>query len=173
MTHGAAVDFDVNLPLPVGTSPRGVECRSSASLGAGNYTLVFTFTNNLTSVNSASVTTGTGSVSTSSIGPNPNQYTVNLTGVTNDQYIAVTLNSVLDAAGNSGTIPGPQMGVLIGDVTANGVVSNTDVSSVKAQVAAAVGASNFRDDVNANGIISNTDVSATKAQVGTTLSPLP
>jgi hypothetical protein len=43
------------------------------------------------------------------------------------------------------------------------------VAAVKAQVAAPVTASNFRDDVNANGIISNTDVSATKAQVGMTL----
>jgi hypothetical protein len=61
------------------------------------------------------------------------------------------------------------MGVLFGDVNGNRVVSNTDVASVKAQVAAPVTASNFRDDVNANGVISNTDVSTTKAQVGTSL----
>jgi hypothetical protein len=61
------------------------------------------------------------------------------------------------------------MGVLIGDVSGNGAVSNTDVASVKAQVAAPVTVSNFRDDVNANGVISNADVSAAKAQVGTTL----
>jgi hypothetical protein len=59
------------------------------------------------------------------------------------------------------------MGVLTGDVTANGVLTNADVSLVKAQVAAgaSVGPSNFRDDVNANGVISNADVSLTKAQV--------
>ena len=44
-----------------------------------------------------------------------------------------------------------------------------DVAAVKAQVAAPVTASNFRNDVNANGVISNTDVSLTKAQVGTSL----
>jgi hypothetical protein len=65
------------------------------------------------------------------------------------------------------------MGALLGDVTANGVVSNTDVSNIKVQVAAVVTASNFRDDVNANGIISNTDVSNTKVQVGTTLPSTP
>jgi hypothetical protein len=67
------------------------------------------------------------------------------------------------------------MGALLGDVagTGNGVVSNTDVSNIKAQVAAAVITSNFRNDVNANGVISNTDVSATKAQVGTTLPTSP
>jgi hypothetical protein len=56
------------------------------------------------------------------------------------------------------------MSVLAGDVAANKIVSNADVASVKAQVAAPVTASNFR-----NGVISNTDVSTTKAQVGTTL----
>jgi len=65
------------------------------------------------------------------------------------------------------------MGVLIGDVTANGTASNTDVAIVKGQVAAPVTASNFREDVTANGIISNTDVSTTKAQVGTTLPSSP
>jgi hypothetical protein len=53
------------------------------------------------------------------------------------------------------------------DVNANGVVTNADVSLVKAQVAAgaSVGPSNFRDDINANGVLSNADVGLTKAQV--------
>jgi hypothetical protein len=57
------------------------------------------------------------------------------------------------------------MGVLVGDVNSNRIVSNTEVAAVKAQVAA----SNFRNDVNANGVVSNSDVSETKAQVGTSL----
>jgi hypothetical protein len=171
MTHGSAGDFDIVLPQPPAT--RGVECRSSALLGAGNYTLVFTFPNNLTSVASAAVTghdpaSGIGTVSTRGIGPNPNQYTVNLTSVSTGQYITVTLNNVLDVAGNTGNQT-VQMGVLIGDVNSNGVVSNTDVASVKGQVAALVTPLNFRNDVNANGVISNTDVSLTKTQAGTSL----
>jgi hypothetical protein len=50
-----------------------------------------------------------------------------------------------------------------------GTNPRADVTSVKAQVAALVTSSNFRQDVNANGIISNTDVSTTKARVGTQL----
>jgi hypothetical protein len=102
-----------------------------------------------------------------SLGPNPNQYTVNLTNVSTGQYITVTLSNVLDAAGNSGSLIGPQLGVLVGDVNATGFVTNADVSLVKAQVSAgaSVGPSNFRDDVNANGVLSNADVSLTKAQV--------
>jgi hypothetical protein len=59
------------------------------------------------------------------------------------------------------------MGVLVGDVNFNGVLSNADVSLVKAQVAAgaSVDSSNFRDDINANGVVTNADVSLTKAQV--------
>jgi hypothetical protein len=182
MTHGSITMppfFDINFPLPPTTSPRGVECRSSASLGAGNYMLVFTFSNNLTSVASASVTShdptsGTGTVSGSPVvGPNAslgltaNQCAVNLTGMSTGQYITVTLNSVLDAAGNSGNILSPQMGFLVGDVNFGGVLSNADVSLVKAQVAAgaSVDSSNFQDDINANAVLSNADVSLTKAQV--------
>ncbi len=171
-THGSAGTFDINLPL---TGTRGVECRNPGALPAGatgDYQLVFTFPNALTSVGGASVTSGTGSVGSSMIGPNPNQYTVNLTGVANAQYVTVTLTNVLDAAKNAGDVT-VQMGVLIGDVTANGTASNTDVAIVKGQVAAPVTASNFREDVTANGIISNTDVSTTKAQVGTTLPSSP
>src|SRR5207248_10086140 len=55
MTHGSiTTPFDMNLPF---AGARAVECRSD------NYTLVFTFLNNLTSVASASVSTGIGSVS--------------------------------------------------------------------------------------------------------------
>jgi hypothetical protein len=167
-THGSInPPFDITLPL---TGTRGVECRGFGS--PNDYTLVFTFTNNLTSVGSANVTghdpaSGTGTVSSNAIGPNPNQYTVNLTNVSTGQYIIVTLNSVLDVAGNSSNVTGPQMGVLVGDVNANGAVTNADVSLVKAQVSAGVTVdpSNFRDDINANGMITGADISLTKAQV--------
>jgi hypothetical protein len=75
---------------------------------------------------------------------------------------------VIASVGNSSNVS-VSMGVLLGDTTANGSVSNTDVASIKAQVAAPVTASNFRNDVNANGVVSNTDISTTKAQVGTSL----
>jgi hypothetical protein len=165
--HGTAGTFDINLPL---TGPRGVECRIPGATGTAgvDYKLVFTFSGLVTSCGTAS----TGSVSS---GPNPNQCTVNLTGIPNAQYTTVSLTGVTVPtacpafAGNVSVA----MGLLQGDVTANGVVSNTDVAAVKVQVAAPVTASNFRNDVTVNGIISNTDVSTTKAQVGTTLPSSP
>jgi hypothetical protein len=166
MTHGAAGTFDIDLPL---TGPRGIEPRSSNSLGAGNYTLVFTFANNLTSVGGATLTTGTGGVSSSMIGPNPNQFTVNLTGVTNRQYVAVTLTAVQDALGDSGNVVGPQMGVLIGDVNGSTVVDSGDVFLVRQQTARTASSSNFRDDVNATGLIDSGDVFIVRQHTATSL----
>jgi len=159
------------------TGTRGVECRSGGA--NGNYAIVFTFANNLTSVDQATVTTGAGTVSSTVLGPNAalnlsaKQFEVNLTGVTNAQYLVVSLVNAKDSTGAIGNVIGPQMGVLIGDVTGNGIVSNGDVSAVQAQVAQTVTSSNFRDDVNANGTLSNGDVSLTKAQVGQTLPSSP
>ena len=171
MTHGGAGTFDINLSL---TGPRGIESRSSGSLGAGNYALVFTFADNLTSVTSATVAAhdpagGTGNVLNSSLGPNPNQCTVNLTNVSNGQYLTVNLNGVADTAGRNGNVNGPQMGVLIGDTTGNGSVNAGDVSQTKGQSGQAVTATNFRQDVNANGSINAGDVSLVKTRSGTSL----
>jgi hypothetical protein len=164
-THGLAGTFDIALPL---TGNPGIECRNGGA--TGDYAVVFTFANPLTTVDGASVTSGAGSVATSYIdSTDAHNYVVNLTGVTNAQVVQVGLTNVTDSAGAFNSTVSTQMGVLVGDVNANGIVSNTDVASAKGQVAAPVDSSNFRNDVNANGVISNTDVSLAKAQVGTTL----
>jgi alpha-tubulin suppressor-like RCC1 family protein len=164
LTHGSAGTFDIDLPL---TGNLGIECRRGGA--NGDYTLVFSFTNSLTSVGGANLTSGTGAVDNSAIGTDPHEYVINLTGVANAQTITVSLTNVIDSAGNSSPAIAGSMAVLLGDVNGNGVVSNTDVAAVKSQVAAAIDSSNFRSDVDANGVISNTDVSTVKAQVGTSL----
>jgi PKD repeat protein len=176
MTHSAAGMFDINLPL---TGARGVECRSSASLGAGNYTLVFTFANNLVSVDSATILSGAATISSTTLGPNAglnlaaNQYEVNLTGVADQQYVAVGLVNAKDSTGAIGNVIGPQMGVLVGDINANGLVNSTDITQVQAQSGQLLGSSNFRTDVNANGIITSTDVSIVQSKSGTGLPTSP
>jgi ligand-binding SRPBCC domain-containing protein len=164
MNHGGAGAFDIDLPL---TGMRGVECRSSTSLGAGNYAVVFTFVNNVTSCGTAG-TTG-GSVSS---GPNPNQCTENLTNLPNAQYTAVTLNNVLDSLGNTGNVSAP-MGVLLGDVDASGRVDSTDVFQVRQQTLQNANSSNFRMDVDASGRIDSTDVFITRQQTLTSLPSSP
>jgi hypothetical protein len=156
-THGSAGTFDIPLPL---TGSPGIECRSGGA--NGDHQIVFSFCN---AVSIGSVTSSCATVANNST--SGNQVTVNLTGVPNGQCCSVTLHGVNDGT-TIGDVTVP-ICYLLGDVNANRVVSNTDVSLVKAQVTAAVDSTNFREDVNANGVISNTDVSLTKAQVGTTL----
>jgi len=160
MTHGSAGTFDIDLPL---TGPRGVECRSSASLGPGNYTMVFNFLNAMTNCGAAS----TGSVSS---GPNSNQCTVNLTGVPNQQYLTVTLTGAVDSTGATGNVSGT-MGVLLGDVNATGRVDGSDVTQVRQNNFATLDQTTgtFRNDVNASGRIDGTDVTITRQQNFTSL----
>jgi hypothetical protein len=163
--HGSAGTFDVNLPL---TGPRGIECRSG---GANrDYTMVFSFANTLTSVSSATVTSGTGSVSSNNIDSNDaHNYIVTLTGVTNAQTITVSLSNVTDSTGDFSPAVAGQMGVLLGDVNASGRVDAADVSLVRQQTLQPVTTSNFREDVNASGRIDAADVSITRQQTLTSL----
>jgi hypothetical protein len=176
-THGSQV-FDV-IMYDRSVYPNGngeIECRTE---GTG-YNIIYTFGSEFTTsqANSTPTVTNGGTVASHGPGPAANQYQVHLTGVPNAQDHFITLNDVpvhnsTPGAPNSGNATlndaAVQLALLVGDVNGNGVVSNADVNSVKAQVAASVSANNFRNDVNANGILSNADVSATKAQVGATL----
>jgi hypothetical protein len=170
MTHGAAGPFDI---LLLGHDPPppdflGIECRSGAA--GGNYELVFTFLNTLTSVDGASVTNGTGTVAGADIDPSDaHNYIVNLTGVPNAQLITVALSNVTDAAGNFSSSVAARMGVLIGDVNANRRVDAADVSLVRQQTLQPVGPSNFREDINATGRIDASDVSIARQQTLTSL----
>jgi len=158
-THGAAGTFDI--PLPV-TGNVGIECRIGPT-----YQMIINFATTVTA-QSASVTSGTGMVS-SFTGSGTSQITVNLTGVTDQQRITITLHAVNDGT-HMGDVP-ISMGVLIGDVNGNGAVSAADVALTKSQVGGTVGAGNFREDVNVNGTISSTDVALVKSDVGHALPP--
>ena len=158
--HGGAGTFDINLPL---SGSPGIESRSGG--GTNAYQVVVTFASPVT-VSTAAVTSGTGSVSTASSN-GTNTITVDLTGVANAQYLTVTLQGATNGT-NSGDIP-VTMGVLVGDVSANGSVNGTDVNKVKLQSGGGVGAGNFRSDVNANGSISGTDINIVKLASGTAL----
>jgi glucose/arabinose dehydrogenase len=159
-TH-AGVPFDINLPL---TGTRGVECRSGA------YTMVFKFAVPLTSVAGRSVTAGTGSVSSGTINlADGHEYVVNLTGVTNAQYLTVTLTNVVDVAGNTSSSLSATMGVLLGDTTGNGLVNSADISDVQLQSGQALTASNCKEDLTVNGAINSADISFVQTQSGTGL----
>ena len=158
MNHGSAGPFDIDLP--------GVECRSGGD--AGNYQLVFTFKNNLTVVGSSSLAGNCGSIVSGLIGPNSNQYTVNLTALCNEQFLTVTLQDVQDSQGSSGTASST-IGFLLGDTNGDGAVSASDIAQIKAQSGQPATAASFRDDVNASGSITAADVAQTKSGSGTAI----
>jgi hypothetical protein len=80
---------------------------------------------------------------------------------------------VVDSTGNAADVVGPQMGVLVGDVNANGLVDGNDVSAVQSQTRQPVSNMNFRDDVNANGLIDGNDVSVAQGRTRTSLPSTP
>ena len=155
---------DINLPA---SGPAGVECRAPGA--GGSYQLVFTFDRSVAAAGTASTTQGTATTSAPAMGPDVNQVTVNLTGVTNIQHLIVTLNNARDVSGSTFGPASARMDVLVGDTTANHAVNSSDVSQTKAQSGSAVTNANFRTDVTANGSINASDVSAVKANSGTAL----
>jgi hypothetical protein len=165
--HSAAGPFDIDLPLYAGaTGPgRGVECRNASG---GGYTIIFNFTNPVTSVGGVTSSCGTASVS---IGATDN-HQVAVSAVfppnpCNEQYITVQLNNVSDG---TNIINAPvTFGLLIGDTSGNGTVNSSDVAMTKAQSGSAANPSNFREDVNGDGIINSSDVAQVKSESGTSL----
>jgi hypothetical protein len=157
--HGSAGTFDVDL------TNGGVECRSGGA--NGDYTVVFTFANTLASVGGASVTSGTGSVSSNTIGADAHQYIVTLTGVTNAQVITVGLTNVNDSAGNISSVASASMAVLIGDTTADRFANSGDIAQTKSQSGQFLTSSNFREDVTVDGNLNSGDIALVKSKSGT------
>ncbi len=158
--HGKAGTFDIDLPadgLP------GIENRQPAN---GEYVLVYSFSADLTAVDGAKVASGVGTVASREIGPNPNQCTVHLAGVSGLQHLVVQLEGV-HGAGETVLAAAPaRMDVVVGDANASRSVNSTDIGLVRAQSGVPVTGANFRADVTVNGSINSTDVAATKARSG-------
>ena len=170
-THGAAGNFDIAMPL---TGSSGVECRTTG--GTNDYTLVVTFSGNVTVTGTpqAQVTSGTGCVGsdgvcTGNVTVSGAVVTVPLTNIANAQVINVRINGVNGAADAPAADFNIPMGILIGDTSANRIVNATDVSQTKSRVGQPVDTTNFRSDVNTNGTLNASDVAIVKGKVGTSL----
>ena len=163
--HGSAGMFDIDLPL---SGNPGIECRSGGA--NGDYTIMFRFANAISSVAGASVSTGTGSVASNNTDNNDaHQYVVTLTGVTNGQYIMVTLSNVSDSGGNFSSAVSASMGVLVGDTSGDGVVNSADITQTRRQSGNVTDSSNFREDVTLDGVINSADITAVRRQSGSAL----
>jgi Tol biopolymer transport system component len=162
--HGSAGTLDVDLPL-IGNP--GIECRSGGA--NGDYTLVFTFLNPLTSIGAANLTSTAGTISSRTIDNDARKYVVNLTGVGNAQTVTVNLTNVNDSAGNTSSLVSVPMRVLIGDTNADGFVNSTDIAQTKSQSGQSLTSENFREDVTADGNLNSTDIALVKSKSGTAL----
>ncbi|MEO5856810.1 MAG: hypothetical protein ABIR21_12240 [Chthoniobacterales bacterium] len=159
-THGGSGDFDINLPL---TGEPGVECRNTG----GNHSLVFTFSNPMAS-GQANLTSGAGKVAGSPTFTG-NTMTVNLTGVSDEQKITVTLTGLTDTFAQSLPDTAVSVNILIGDTNGNKTVSASDIAQTKSQSGATANATNFRTDLNASGGVTASDIAQAKANSGHTL----
>jgi hypothetical protein len=175
-THGTLTPPG-DLTLNPGT-PATIECRTGG-IPSGNHTLVFTFANTLNVSNpvgsiTATATTSSGTqnvTANGNIGTDTHQYFVNLSGVPNASHVNVTLNNVLDSAGNNGLVSA-HMDVLLGDVNSTARTDAGDVTQVRNRTVSipdTTDPASFRYDVNASGRIDAGDVTTTRNATVTVL----
>ena len=151
-THGTLGTFDVILPL----TPHGIEDRRGQP-GTDQHKVIFTFPVPVT-ISGASITTGNGSVNSSTV--SGNTVTVNLTAAPGPQKLLIKLTAVNDGAGNAGDISWP-MDILLADVNGSRQVDSGDVLLLQKQNGQSLpptGAADFRRDTNLNGTVDSGDV---------------
>ena len=99
-----------------------------------------------------------------------NDVILTFTGVTDIQYVTITLGNVASTDGGTGGSGSVRVGFLVGDVNQTRVVTVADLGLVNAQLAQVVTAANFLKDVNVSGTISVADKGITNANLTRALS---
>jgi hypothetical protein len=153
--HGAAGTFDLALsaiPTNPSTEPRQGPAQ----------TIVFTFDK---PINAATATITEGVATAAAPTFSGNEVSVSLSGVSNQQYVTVSLSNVASVDGGSGGSGSVRVGFLVGDVSQNRVVTVADLGLVNAQLAQPVTAANYLRDVNASGTLTVGDKGITNANL--------
>jgi hypothetical protein len=153
--HGNAGTFDIDLPL---TGTPGVECRVGNG-GTFLQTIVFTFSEAVTSI-SGTTTTTCGSVNSTTI--SGSTVTVQLGNVNCDgSDITVTVPGV---NGTSGSVDASATMTL--RTGADGVVNNKDLMEIRMNVGRGlVTEDNFRDDITVDGKVNHGDTTLEKSKL--------
>jgi hypothetical protein len=160
--HGAnPVPFDLTLSLD--TAAPTIEPRQGSAV-----TLIFTFDKAVVAA-AATLLEGTAALGTTTVGGN--DVAVTLTGVTDDQYVAVGLTNVAGQDGSAGGSGVVRVGFLIGDVNQSGVVSLADKGLTNAQASQSASPANFMTDINTSGAITVADVGIVNAKLTGALPP--
>jgi hypothetical protein len=161
--HGAAGTFD--LPLTLTTPPTINHNPTTEPRSGTTHQIVLTYDKPLSTA-TVNVTEGTAVKNSSLVG---STVVVNLTGVTNAQYVTVSLTSVGSTDGGTGGIGEARVGFLEGDVNQSRVVTVADLGLVNAQLAQPVTAANFLKDVNATGTLTVADKGITNSRLTNSL----
>jgi hypothetical protein len=154
--HGSAGTFDLPLSLADIHNPT-----TEPRIGPAQ-TIVFIYDKPITGA-TATITEGTATAGTPTF--SGNDVIVGLTGVTDKQYVTVSLTNVASSDGGTGGSGLARVGFLLGDVNQNRVVSLADLGLVNAQLAQSVTAANFLKDVNASGTLTLADKGITNANL--------
>jgi hypothetical protein len=160
--HGAnPVPFD--LPLSLNTAAPTIEPRQGSAVN-----LIFSFDKAVVAA-TATLLEGTAILGTTTVGGT--DVAVTLTGVTDDQYVAVGLTNVAGQDGSTGGSGIVRVGFLIGDVNQSGVVSLADKGLTNAQGSQPASAANFKTDINTSGAITVADIGIVNAKLTGALPP--
>lgn len=145
------------LPLAI-TGEAGVECRTIN----GSLQIVLTFDQNITSAH-AEVADGTGTVQDTPTFSGKTM-TVNLTGVTDAQTIALAVSNL----NGMGGLKALSVGVLCGDVNGDGAVNSQDLVAVRNAVGTESAYPNFNPapDINKDGAVNSQDLVQVRNRVG-------
>jgi hypothetical protein len=161
--HGNAGTFNIDLPL---SGTRGVECREGA-LGTAT-SIVFTFSDSVSSVDSTSTSCGRV-ISTTASGTTVTVLLNNIQTTCDGSDVTVTLTGV---SGDSGTLASAAVtfGMLAGDVNGDRTVDGNDLHSVRMSSGRGlVTDANFRNDVSGDGKVNHADIKLTRDAQGNSL----
>lgn len=151
--HGSAGTFD----LPLLLAPAVNHNPTTEPRMGPTATVVLTFDKPITG-GSVQVTEGVATIGT--LTPSGNDLIVGLTGVTDQQYVTLSAQSIVGVDGSTGGMGEVRIGFLAGDVNQNRTVTLVDVALVNAQLSQPVTATNFTKDLNVNGTMTLADKAA-------------
>ena len=151
-SHAAAGSFD--MPLSVVPAPNVNHNPTTEPRSGPAQAIVFTFDKPVNAA-VAAITEGVATAGAPTF--SGNDVVVNLSGVTDAQYVTVSLSGVGSADGGTGGAGVVRAGFLAGDASRNRLVAVTDLVAVNGELGKPLSLSNFWLDVNLSGIITVLD----------------
>jgi photosystem II stability/assembly factor-like uncharacterized protein len=158
--------FDLELPLD---GPPGIESRLANNR---QLTIVFTFNDPILAVDPVGAAT-CGELSDVRVSQSdPHQVVASYQGAgCIGKTVTLTIQNIQDEQGHIQTDAAATVGLLLGDVSGDGVVNLADLRVARSLLGQTTDSSNFRTDVDVNGRIDRNDLRAIAGVLGSRLAP--